>query len=99
MVTLSDAVPPWPSFTVTVTCTGPAWPGAVHSVWRSAGCCRVPVGAVQRYVSTSPSGSWASAVTVELLPTSTVQGSHRARTVGGRFCGAGTGAGAGGGGG
>ena len=59
----------------------------------------VPDGALQRYRSASPSGSCASAVTVEFLPTSTVHGSQRARTVGGRFGGGPAGAGAGGGGG
>src|SRR5262245_56944611 len=98
MFTVSDAVPPLPSFTVTVTGTVPSVFGAVHSVERSAGLASVPLGVVQRYVNVSPSGSCASAVTVELRPTSTVHGLHCARTVGGRFCGAG-GAGAGGGGG
>src|SRR5947207_1072892 len=99
MFTVSDARPPLPSSTVTVTGTGPSWFGAVHSVCRSAGEASEPVGAVQRYVSTSPSGSRASAVHVELFPTSTVIGSQVALTVGGRFCGAGAGGGAGGGGG
>src|SRR5207247_8293771 len=99
MFTVSDAVPPLPSFTVTVTGTVPSCCGAVHSVWRSAGFASVPLGVVHRYVSTSPSGSRASAVQVELFPTSTVIGSHVAFTVGGRFAGAGVGGGAAGGGG
>src|SRR5438477_6144159 len=99
ILTVSEAVPPLPSFTVTVTGTVPSCCGAVQSVCRSAGLASVPVGEVQRYVSTSPSGSRASAVSVELFPTSTVHGSHCAFTVGGRFCGAGAGAGGGGGGG
>ena len=37
MVTVSDAVPPLPSSTAIVTATGPGWPGAVHTVSRSAG--------------------------------------------------------------
>ena len=41
----------------------------------------------------------ASAVIVELLPTSTVHGLQRALTVGGRFCATGAGGGGGGGGG
>src|SRR5436190_14266911 len=101
MFTVSDAVPPLPSFTVTVTGTVPSCCGAVQSVCRSAGLASVPVGTVQRYVSVSPSGSRASAVQVELFPTSTVIGSHVAFTVGGRFCctgGAGGGGGGGGGG-
>src|SRR5688500_19323266 len=39
-----------------------------------------------RSVSGSPSGSRASAVTVDVRPRNTVHGSHRARSVGGRFC-------------
>src|SRR5207247_8733964 len=85
MLTVSDAVPPLPSFTVTVTGTVPSCIGAVHNDWRSEGFASVPVGAVHRYVRTSPSGSRASAVTVELLPSSTVHGSHYSLTVGGRL--------------
>src|SRR5438552_12842511 len=99
MFTVSEAVPPLPSFAVTVTGTDPSCCGAVHSVCRSAGFASVPVGAVHRYVSVSPSGSCPVAVTVELFPISTVHGSHCARTVGGRFCGGGGGGGSGGGGG
>src|SRR5207247_9849541 len=99
LFTVSAAVPPLPSFTVTVTGTDPSCCGAVQSVCRSAGLASVPVGTVHRYVSGSPSGSCPVAVTVELLPISTVHGSHCARTVGGRFCGAGGGGGGGGGGG
>src|SRR5687767_16007578 len=80
---------PLPSSTVTVSGTAPTWPGAVHGVWRSAGFTNVPVGAVQRYRSVSPSGSCASADAVSWRPTSTVHGSQRALTVGGRLAGAG----------
>ena len=65
---------PLPSFTVTVTGTVPSCCGAVHNVCRSAGVASVPCGVVQRYVSMSPSGSLAVAVTVEFRPTSTVHG-------------------------
>ena len=91
MVTLADAVPPRPSFTVTVTGTGPTTIGAVHGVCRLVGLVSEPELAVHRYARGSPSGSWASAETVETLPTSTVHGSHAARTVGGRLAGGGGG--------
>src|SRR5687767_8650994 len=80
---------PLPSSTVTVSGTAPTCIGAVHGVWRSAGFANVPVGALQRYRSVSPSGSCASAEAVSWRPTSTVQGSQRAFTVGGRLAGAG----------
>ena len=41
-VTVAGAVPPLPSLTVTVTCTGPSCCGAVQTVWRSAGFASVP---------------------------------------------------------
>jgi hypothetical protein len=47
-VTVSDAVMPRPSFTVTVSGTAPTCIGAVHGVWRVAGLANVPVGALQR---------------------------------------------------
>ena len=49
------------------------------------GFASVSVGAVHRYVSGSPSWSFASAETVEALQTSIVHGLHCAFTVGGRF--------------
>src|SRR5947199_8911311 len=102
MLTVSDAVLlSLGHVTVTVTGTLPSCCGAVHSVERSDGCASVPVGADHRYVTAQPIESWTVAVTVELLPTSTVHGLHSAFTVrlwtGG--AGAGTGVGAGGGGG
>src|SRR5512138_2099218 len=98
IVTVSDAVPPLPSSTVTVAGTGPGSIGAVQSVWRSPGFCSDPVGVDHLYASWSPSGSCASAVTVELFPTSTEHGSQRAFTDGGPFCGGAGGGGGGGGG-
>jgi hypothetical protein len=35
IVTLALAVPPLPSLTVTVNCTGPGWFGAVQLLWRA----------------------------------------------------------------
>src|SRR5688500_7589218 len=101
IVTFALAVPPLPSETETVHCTGPSCIGAVHGVCRSAGFESLPAGQLHLYVSASPSGSVASAVSVDVRPTSTVQGSQRATTVGGRlsgFGGAGVGSGGGGGG-
>src|SRR5579872_5449972 len=83
---------------VTVIVTGTV-PGCVvvQRVWRSAGCAIVPEGAVQRYVTAHEIESVTVAVTVELWPTSIVQGSHAARTL--RLCCGATGASGGGGGG
>src|SRR3954469_8848094 len=99
MLTVSDAVLLSDGqVTVTVTGTGPGCCPAVHVVERSAGCARVPVGAVQRYVTGQLIESVTVAVTVDVLPTSTVHGSHAALTV--KLCtGAGGGAAGGGGGG
>src|ERR1700680_409057 len=95
MFTVSDAVLlSVGHVTVTVTGTLPSCPGAVQIVCRSAGCASVPLGAVHRYVTAHPIESCAVAVTVDVFPISTVQGSHAAFTV--RVC---TGAGGGGGGG
>src|SRR5713101_1577628 len=81
MFTVSDAVLlSLGHVTVTVTGTAPSCIGAVQSVCRSAGFASVPVGAVHRYVSAHPIELWALAVTVELLPTSTVQGLQSAFT-------------------
>src|SRR5437773_874720 len=89
MFTVSDAVLlSLGQVTVTVTGTVPSCIGAVHSVCRSAGFASVPVGAVHRYVTAQPIESSAVAVTVELLPTSTVHGLHCAFTVS-VCCGAG----------
>lgn len=87
IVVVSEAVPPRPSSTVTVTGTGPSADGAVQVlvIW-SLGL-SVPVGAAQRYVRGSPSGSFALAVTVDVSPGATSQGSHIASTVGGRLAG------------
>src|SRR3954447_23157357 len=103
MFTVSDAVLLSDGqVTVTVTGTLPSCCGAVHVVERSEGCASVPPGAVQRYVTAQLIESVTVAVTVDVLPTSTVHGSHAARTL--RLCtadgtGGADGAGAGGGGG
>ncbi len=99
MLTVSDAVLlSVGQVTVTVTGTLPSCCGAVQSVERSAGCASVPLGAVQRYVTAQLIESCTVAVTVEVLPTSTVHGSQAAFTD--RLCtGAGIAAGGGVGGG
>src|SRR5712664_2115845 len=103
MFTVSDAVLlSLGHVTVTVTGTVPSCCGAVHSVDRSEGCASVPVGADHREVTAQLIESCTVAVTVELLPTSTVHGLQSAFTVsvcsGGRTGGGGGGgAGAGGG--
>src|SRR5438128_6032710 len=99
MLTVSDAVLlSLGHVTVTVTGTVPSWFGAVQSVCRSAGFASVPLGAVHRNVTAQPIELCGIAVTVELLPTSTVHGLHCARTD--RLCsGARAGGGGGGGGG
>ena len=85
MLTVSDAVLlSVGQVTVTVTGTLPSCCGAVQSVARSAGCASVPLGAVQRYVTAQPIESCTVAVTVDVLPTSTVHGSQAALTV--RLC-------------
>src|SRR3954452_15361049 len=99
MLTVSEAVL-LSDGQVTVTVTGalPSCCGAVHGVERSAGCARAPLGAVQRYVTEQLIESVTVAVTVDVLPTSTVHGSQAALTL--RLCtGAGAGVGGGGGGG
>src|SRR6185437_8950705 len=84
--------------TVTVTGTLPSCDDAVQSVDASAALASVPLGAAQRYVTAQLIESVAVAVTVALLPTSTVHGSHAAFTL--SVCsGAGAGGGGGGGGG
>src|SRR5437773_7830104 len=93
MVVDAFAVPPLPSSTVTVIWTGPGCCGAVHPLCRSVGFASVPLGAVHRYLSVSPSGSCASAVTVAFPPTWTEHGSQRALTVGGRLMAGGGGGG------
>jgi uncharacterized protein YkwD len=96
MFTVSDAVLlSVGQVTVTVTGTVPGCGGAVQIVERSAGCASVPVGALQRYVTAHPIESVATAVTVDVLPTSTVHGLHSAFTV--SVCGGGGGGGGGGG--
>ena len=81
----SDAVAPLPSSILTLTGTGPSVIGAVHDVCVVDGVVSMPAGARQAYVSGSPSGSFASAESVDVFPIGTVQGSQRAWTVGGRF--------------
>src|SRR5712671_6773921 len=87
--------------TVTVTGTVPSCCPAVHNVCRFVGFANVPLGAVHRYVTAHPIESCAVAVTVELLPISTVHGSQSALTVsvctGAEATGGGGGAGGGGG--
>ena len=48
IVTVSLAVPPLPSLTVTVNGTGPTCIGAVHGVCRLVGLASVPAGVVHR---------------------------------------------------
>src|SRR4051812_16794249 len=102
ILTVSLAVlPSCGQVTVTVTGTVPGCCGAVHGVCRLVRSEKVPVGALQLYVTAQPIESIAVAVTVETCPGSTVHGLHWARTV--RVCcavgAAGAGAGGGGGGG
>src|SRR3954452_23701272 len=100
MFTVSLAVlPSVGQVTVTRTGTVPSWFGAVHGVDWPLRLVKVPVGALHSYVTEQPFESVATALTVEVLPTSTVQGSQVARTD--RSCGraAATGGGGGGGGG
>jgi hypothetical protein len=78
-------MPPRPSSAETVSATEPSSCGAVHVVCACVASATAPAGALQRYVSASPSGSVATAVMRVVCPRSTVHGRHAAVTVGGRL--------------
>ena len=87
-VTSADADPPCPSVTSTRIVTGPSESGAVHrAVAASATPLKLPAGALQAYVSSSPSGSDAVAVSSTSPSRATAHGSHDTDTPGGRFRG------------
>ena len=86
--TVADAEPPRPSATRTRTVTGPDSPGAVQrAVEPSVAPRKLPSWAFHTYVSGSPSGSFAVAVSRDSPPGATSHGSHDANTVGGVFVG------------
>src|SRR5438552_18909278 len=81
IVTVSDALLlSCGQVTVTVTGTGPSCIGAVHGVDWPVGFVNVPAGALHRYVTVQPIESFTVAVTVDVLPTSTVHGLQAAFT-------------------
>src|SRR5207247_10594099 len=81
IVTVSDALLlSCGQVTVTVTGTGPSCIGAVHGVDGAVAVVNVPAGALHRYVTVQPIESFTVAVTVDVLPTSTVHGLQAAFT-------------------
>src|SRR4051812_48689617 len=98
MLTVSLAVlPSLGQVTRTVTGTGPGWFGAVHGVLCDRPFVKVPAGALHSYVTEQPIESVTTALTVDVLPTSTVHGLHDARTDNSWAGGAGGGGSGGGG--
>src|SRR5262249_17723076 len=89
------AVPPRPSFAVTVSGKLPSWFGAVQIVFMLFGGLKVPAGAVQAYVIGSPSGSVAGELRFVDGPGSKMHGLHCTGPVncGGLFAGGGGGGG------
>ena len=86
--TSADAVPPRPSETCTRIVTRPVRAGAVQrAVAPSAAPAKLPSGALHAYVSGSPSGSDAVALSLTAPPGATSHGSHDADTVGVPFVG------------
>src|SRR2546430_3373223 len=81
IVTVSDALLlSCGQVAVTVTGTGPSCIGAVHGVDCAVALVNVPAGALHRYVTVQPIESFTVAVTVDVLPTSTVHGLQAAFT-------------------